>query len=412
MSRRRGPAWWGAAVYALASFGAHVSYAPLLSLLLPRRIVAIAPDRAAAVTSLVILLGAITASLAHIGAGRLGDRWRRRHGNRRVPMALGLVLTMFALAGLGFARNAVAVGAGLVAFQLALNLMFAPIGAVLVDHFADQAKGRMAALVNLAMPLAAMGTGVVALAFPHDGPAPFVAVAALVGVSVLPLLVVWPFAPAPPLPAPPVGADALPRVAGGTAPGWADWARVGFARLLMQGGAAFMMTYFYLFLVRHPARAGVLPGEAVDPLYGRLVVATTAAVLIATVCAGHWSDRRGRRRAPMMAAALCAATALALVQMGSGWVLLTGYGLFQVALIAYLALDTALVAQLLGESRRPGEMLGYLNLANTMPSILVPSLVLALSRGSAEAIWAPGFVGTALCCVVAAGLVARMRAVA
>ena len=114
----------------------------------------------------------------------------------------------------------------------------------------------------------------------------------------------------------------------------------------------------------------------------------------------------------MMAAALCAATALALVQMGSGWVLLTGYGLFQVALIAYLALDTALVAQLLGESRRPGEMLGYLNLANTMPSILVPSLVLALSRGSAEAIWAPGFVGTALCCVVAAGLVARMRAVA
>jgi hypothetical protein len=232
-----------------------------------------------------------------------------------------------------------------------------------------------------------------------------VAYAPLVGLSVLPLIVVWPFAPAfhPGAPA---------QVAAGAAPGRGDWLRVGLARLLMQGGAAFMMTYFYLFLVRHPARAGIVPGHAVDPVYGRLVVATTVVVLVVTVGAGHWSDRRGRRRAPMIAAALIAATALALVQGGSDWVLLAGYGLFQVALIAYLALDTALVAQLLGGSARPGEMLGLFNLANTLPSILVPTLVLALSHGSAEAIWAPGFAGSALCCVVAAILVARIRAVA
>jgi MFS family permease len=399
---------WGIAVYALAAFGAHVSYAPLLALLLPRRIVAIAPDRAAAITSLVILLGAVTASLAHIGAGRLSDRWRLRHGNRRAPIALGLALTMLALAGLGFAHDGVAMAAGLVAFQVALNLMFAPIGAVLVDHFADQAKGQVAALVNLAMPLAAMGTGVVALVFPRDGPAPFVAVAALVGLSVVPLLVTWPFAPAWPQSGP--GMVAPPPA--GAAPGRADWARVGLARLLMQSGAAFMMSYFYLFLVRHPARAGIMPGQSVDPVYGRLVVATTVAVLIVTVVAGRWSDRRGRRRAPMMVAAVSAALALALLLAGSGWVLLAGYGLFQIGLIAYLALDTALVAQLLGNSRRPGEMLGYLNLANTLPSIAVPSLVLALSRGSAEAIWAPGFAGSVVCCLVAAGLVARIRAVA
>lgn len=401
------PAGRGVAVYALASFGAHLSYAPLLSLLLPRRIVAIAPDRAASITSLVILLGAVTASLAYIGAGRISDHWRRHHGNRRVPLALGLMLTMLALAGLGFARNVAAVAAGLVAFQLSLNLMFAPIGAVLVDYFADHAKGRVAALVNLAVPLAAMGTGAVALLFPHDGPAPFVAVAGLVGISVLPLVVIWPFAPAQSF-----APSAAPPVAQGAAAGWADWARVGLARLLMQSGAAFIMTYFYLFLVRHPARAQVLPGQSVDSVYGRLVMATTLAVLVVTILAGRWSDRRGRRRAPMMAAAVSAATALVLVETGSGWVLLAGFALFQVALIAYLALDTALVAQLLGSSQRPGEMLGYLNLANTLPSILVPALVLALSHGSVETIWAPGYFGTALCCVVATGLVARIRAVA
>ena len=409
MNRAARPGRWGVAVYALAAFGAHVSYAPLLSLLLPRRIVTLAPDRAAAITSLVILLGAVTASLAHIGAGRISDGWRRRHGNRRVPIALGLVATMLALVALGFARNAIALGAGLVAFQVALNLMFAPIGAVLVDHFADHAKGRVAALINLAMPLAALGTGMVALLFPHDGAAAFVAVAVLVGFSVLPLLIFWPFAPVAPLVPPTSAASVAPGHPVDRA-AWADWARVGLARLLMQGGAGFVMTYFYLFLVSHPARAGIAAGQSVDPVYGRLVVATTVAVLIVTVVAGHWSDRRGRRRAPMIAAALCAATALVLLLSGSGWALLTGYGLFQVGLIAYLALDTALVAQLLSHSSRPGEMLGYLNLTNTLPSVLVPALVLALSNGRTDAIWAPGFAGTALCCVLAAVLVTRIRA--
>ena len=408
MSHRARLAGPGVPLYALAAFGCHLAYAPLLALLLPRRIVAIAPDRAAAITSLILLMGAIAASFGYIGAGWISDRWRNRHGTRRAPVALGLVLTVTALTGLGFARDVRTIALGLVGFQLALNVMFAPIGAVLVDHFADAAKGRVAALTNLAVPLAALGTGAVALVFAHDGAAPFIVVAAGVALAVLPLVLVWPFAP---------GAAAAPAaafrpLAGGALPGKADWARVWLARALMQGGAAFIMTYFYLFLVQNPARAGVGPGLSVDPLYGRLVLASTAGVLIVTLLAGHGSDRLGRRRVPMVVAALVAGLALALLVAGSGWLLLLGYGLFQVGLVAYLALDTALVAQWLGTSARPGEVLGYLNLANTLPSMIVPLLVLALARGSAAAIWVPGFAAAALACVLAAVLVARIRAVA
>jgi MFS family permease len=398
----------GVALYALASLGAHVSYAPLLALLLPRRIVAIAPDRATATASLVVLIGAVVASLAHILGGRISDVWRRGHGNRRAPIALGLALTVIALAGLGFARSVLAAAAGLIALQLSLNLMMAPIGALLVDHFDDGDKGRVAALVNLAAPLAGLGTGLVALVFPLDGLAGFFAVAGLVAVCVVPLVVVWPFSPivaggSADAPSPPV----LRRA---TAP--ADLVRVGLARMLMQSGNAFMMGYFYLYLVRHPARAGIAAGRSVDPVYGRLVVATTLAVLIATVLTGNWSDRHRRRRAPMIVAALTGALALALVQAGGPALVLAGYGLFQVGLIAYLALDTAVVAQILDRSARPGEVLGYMNLANTLPSIVVPAIVLALSGGAGEAPWTPGFAGTAVCCLLAAALVARMRAVA
>jgi MFS family permease len=225
--------------------------------------------------------------------------------------------------------------------------------------------------------------------------------------TVLPLVMFWPFAPVAMLAPAEVAAPAT----AGRATGSADLVRVGLARMLMQGGNAFMMSYFYLFLVRHPGRAGISPGHSVDPLYGRLVVATTLVVLIVTVLTGHWSDRHRRRRAPMIATALIAAIALGMVQGGSAGLLLAGYGLFQVGLISYLALDTAVVAQVLHRSARPGEMLGYMNLANTLPSIVVPSLVLALAGGSGDGLWAAGFAGTAACCLLSAGLVARIRAV-
>jgi|GEM_PF-929081 len=406
------------AFYALATFGVHLAYAPLLSLLLPRRIVSIAPDHAAVTTSLVVLIGAVTASLAHILAGWFSDGWRRRHGNRRAPIALGLVLTVVALAGLGVARQVSTIIVGLVVFQCALNLLFGPLGALLIDHFADRAKGRVAALTNLAMPLASLGTGAVALAFPNhgafsnngafsnQGAMPFVAIAVVVGMSVAPLVIAWPFAQAEREPV--VNKAGLPR----SVQHRADLVRAGCARALVQAGAAFVMTYFYLFLVRHPARAGLLPGQSTDVLYGRLVVTSTIVVLVVTMLAGHWSDRRGRRRAPMIAGALVTALALMLLQGGNGWVLLVGYGLFQAGLIAYLALDAALVAQLLHGHARPGEVLGYMNLANTAPSILVPLIVLMVSGGTADALWRPGFTAAAVCCVVAALLVARIRTMA
>jgi MFS family permease len=398
------PVLAAAAVYALAAFGVHLAYAPLLTLLLPRRLLAIAPDRAVAVTSAIMLAGAVTASLTNIAAGRFADRWRARHGNRRMPIAAGLIATMAMLVVLGLARNIATLAIALIGFQAALNLMFAPIGALLVDHFDNRAKARMAALVNLAAPLAGLGTGLAVIAFPHDGAQAFCWVALAVGLAVLPLVLIWPFGPATLPPDQAASSNAQHGRSGRGA-----LATVAVARTLMQGGAAFVGTYFYLFLARHPQRAGIMNGQLVDPLYGRLVLTTTLATVIVTLLAGHWSDRHRRRRAPMVAGALTGAMALMLLLLGSGWVLLAGFGLFQVALIAYLALDTALVAELLTRSLRPAEALGYINLANTLPGIAVPSLVLALSRGSAEAVWTTGFAATTACCLAAAVLIATLR---
>ena len=395
------------ALYALAMFGAHLSYAPLLALLLPRRVIAVAPDQAAATTSLVVFAGAITASLAHIAAGRIGDVWRRRHGTRRAPIAAGLMLTVLALVLLGLARSAPALTAALIAFQASLNLMFAPLGALLVDHFTAGAKARVAALVNLAMPLSAMGTGFAAIAFPDDGAAPFMAVAVVVLLAVAPLVLFWPFVPARP------GAPDAPRPAARSAGGRRDLALLGIARLLVQCGAAFAGGYFYLFLVHQGARAGLVPGLPVDPVYGRLVVASTVGVLIGTVSVGQWSDAHRRRRAPMALTALALGIALGLIAGGQGVPVLIGYALFQMALIAYLSLDAASAAEILAHHPRAGEMLGYLNLSNTLPSMAVPLAVLVATRGTDAAMpWTQGFAIVAVAAGGAAVLVTRLRQVA
>jgi MFS family permease len=65
------------------------------------------------------------------------------------------------------------------------------------------------------------------------------------------------------------------------------------------------------------------------------------------------------------------------------------YGLFQLALCSFLAINMAVVAQLVGESGRRGALLGVVNLANTVPAVLAPALVVAsldswLLRGRLE----------------------------
>lgn len=144
--------------YAIAFFGAHLAFIPLFALLLPRRVAAVDPDNAIRLLSVLLLAGGITASIAHIAAGRWSDRWLQRHGNRRGVIAIGLVVLVSAQLVIAVAVSAAELFVALIAFQLALNLMFAPLGALLADHVADRRKGRVAGWLNATLPLASLGT--------------------------------------------------------------------------------------------------------------------------------------------------------------------------------------------------------------------------------------------------------------
>jgi MFS family permease len=185
-----------------------------------------------------------------------------------------------------------------------------------------------------------------------------------------------------------------------------DFARMWAARLALQIGAMVVIGYFYLYLT---TRLG--PVQATGRM-ATLAILAMATSFVSALAAGHWSDRSGRRRPPMIAAALAAAVGLALLALDPPWpLLLAGYLLFHLGLTAFLSVDAAMVALLLFSSDRRGEMLGYLNLTNTLPSIIVPAL-------GVGALWSPGatswgfiFAGTALLGLVAAFLILRVRTI-
>ena len=80
--------------------------------------------------------------------------------------------------------------------------------------------------------------------------------------------------------------------------------------------------------------------------------------------------------------------ALSLVVLGSRpspQLFVVAFVLFQLFLSAYLAVDTALIAQLTGHHPRRGAILGAMNLTNTLPAVLAPLLTLqAMSLAGGE----------------------------
>ena len=398
----------GERLYALSYLGAQLGFMPLFMLLLPRRVLAIDPGHALATLSWLLVLGGVVASGAHIAAGAIGDFWMARHGSRRAVIAAGLVGLVGAYGLLSRAGSIVDLAVGVGSFQLALNLMFAPLGALMTDYVANDRKGRVAGLLNAGLPLSALIVTGLARYFPIDDGGAFIAIAALVTCMVGPLLIIWPF--------PRNIASPPPRVQGArpAASPRLDRHDLSYAwagRLLMQLGAALLINYIFLYVagLRETSRLAGMP-EATWAV-GLLSLVAGAVAVISAVLAGFGSDAQRRRRLPMVLAALTATAALALLAQPASWVvMLMAYGLFQAALTAYLAIDSAMVAQLVGGHPRRGAWLGLMNLTNTLPGVIAAIIALLNVARAPDAVALSHLVlACAAASLTSAVLVSRIR---
>ncbi|WP_249698872.1 MFS transporter [Altererythrobacter sp. KTW20L] len=397
------------AQYGLAYLGVHLAFMPLLVLLVPRRVEALGTGDAATMVSWLLLSGAIVAGASHIAAGHASDRWLARHGTRRGLIAIGAGLLALSYGALAWAGSFAALLVGIALFQCALNFAFAPLGALLTDHFPDRSKGLMAGIMHAAMPASTLAVVLVGRLFPQDGPSGFLFAGGLSVACFAPLLLAWKLGL--------VAAAAPADPDRPTIP--AQWAKRDFAiawgaKLAVQLGATFVSGYIYLYLAAAVANRTTDPQASATSLLADISWPAGIIAVLATLTAGVLSDRARRRRVPLTLAATAVAGGLVLLSQAGGGttLLLGGYCLFYVGLSVFTSIDTAMVAQIVSGHRHRGTLLGVLNLTNTLPSAIAPALaLLAFQPGALAPVLGQLFLGCAVLALMAGGAILFVRSV-
>lgn len=354
-------------LYAAAFAGGAVAYYPFLTVILPVQamMMTASSDATLRLLAYIAFAGAVTASLANIGFGWVSDIARMR----RPLIAGGMLASSVLLAAMPMATSAAALIGLIVLWQVCLNAMLAPLAAWAGDNVPDAQKGLLGGLLAFAPATGALTGAVVTFTPWVPSDMRHLVVALLVMALVTPALL---FAKPRPMPQLHLRqdagrADSLPRsrVSRTVLVLW-------LARLLVQIAEASLFAFLLMWF------RSIAPGFAEHRAASILTMVLCSAVVVALLV-GRWSDRAGR---PLLPIALCAAVTmggLAIMATASSLTMaIAGYAVFGLASSVFLSLHSGQTLRFLPAPHRRGRDLGLFNLTNTVPSLVMPWLTLAL----------------------------------
>ena len=353
-------------LFALAWVGAAIAYVPFLTILLPVRIEGLAAASGVAAEpvrwlSTLAFAGAIAASAANIAFGWASDLV----GGRRIWVAAGLVLSACLLPLFAHVTSLGGLLALLVCWQLALNMMICPLSAWAGDCVPDAHKGKLGGMMAFA-PAGGALVGALITVPGLAGTSERLLIVSLLEVGcVAPLLLFGASALAPQRERNSVAA------ATGT-PERAVLLRMWLARLLVQISEATLFAYLYFWLRSlDPTASDALTAQVFG---GMLLVSAPIALVV-----GGWADRHNQPLLPLCVGAAGAGAALLLMGASSHSAqAIAAYAMFSLFSSVFLALHSAQTLRVLPRSNRRGRDLGLFNLTNTVPSLIMPGLTMAL----------------------------------
>ena len=353
-------------LYALAWAGGAVAYTPLLTILLPGRVAGLAGSEAGiGWLAQIALAGALAASAGSIAFGFLSDITR----NRRAWIAVGLVLSSALLPLIGRAQTLDGLIFAIIGWQLALNMMLAPLAAWAGDQVPDRRKGMLGGFMAFAPAFGALSGAIVTQPGLAQEGQRLGLVALMVVACVLPILLFAPrrsvalprHEPAPAIPS----AEPQPaqhRIV----------VRMWIARLAVQVAEATLFAYL-LFWLRSLDSA---VGENQTARLFSVIMLVSAPLALA---AGRWSDKADRPMLPLaISACFSAAGLLGMALAGTLGAAMAAYALFGLASAVFLALHSSQTLRILLRPERRGRDLGLFNLTNTVPSLIMPWLAIGL----------------------------------
>jgi MFS family permease len=184
-----------------------------------------------------------------------------------------------------------------------------------------------------------------------------------------------------------------------------DFAWAWLTRFLVQTGNALGLVYLYYFLQDRVGHD--------DPEGGVFVLTVTYSLcsVLTAVLAGRWSDRLGRRKVFVSASGIGMAVATAALALFPVWpVVFVGAALLGLGFGVFIAVDYALMTEVLPDAADAGRDLGVINIAAALPQVLAPAVAapVVASAGGYPAL----YLLAAVTGLVGAVLVGRIRSVA
>jgi MFS family permease len=117
--------------------------------------------------------------------------------------------------------------------------------------------------------------------------------------------------------------------------------------------------------------------QGIEPEFGVLVLTGLYAVMviITSVLGGRLSDRMGKRKPLVIASSVIIAAASLILAFAPTWIGgLAGAAVLGIGFGAYLAVDFALITQVLPTALDRGRDLGVINIANSLPQVIAPAI--------------------------------------
>ncbi|MFC3848817.1 MFS transporter [Corynebacterium hansenii] len=360
--------------YGLLYLGQNISWAAPTQLLLAQQILVWHPGDKESKLALLMAIGGFFSIVGHPLAGWLSDRTDSRWGRRAPWILFGGLAAAGALMFLGAAPGFAALTLGWAVFQLAIAASINAAQAVAPDTVPDHQYGVVSGVLGLTYTLGVVLGTVVATVF--DLGLAYIVTAALL------LALIFQFMPGfrdvsrvrhrgalAPVPYDDDVEPVVPAVAESPGGLYRDFNWVFLARFLVTTGNSVALFYLFYYLRDH-IRHG-------DPDSGVLVLtgAYAGCVILTAVASGRLSDKLGKRRVFVAASSLGVAGACAVMAVAESFGTVVGAAvLLGLSWGVFMAVDQALINQVLPKADERGRDVGVMNLAVAGPNMAAPVL--------------------------------------
>jgi len=400
--------WGFISLYTLAYMSTSLLFlAPLLVTLALKVDSLVGIGRAPGSLALVASTGALLAMVANPFFGKLSDRTASPLGMRRPWMITGLAGGSLGILLVALAPSIPVVLAGWCVAQVFFNALLAAMVAVMPDQVPSAQRGRVSGVLGVCMPVGSVGGTFVVKLFTGHLLAMFLGPCAISGFFIL------------------LFAVSLNdrRLAKADKPAWSlrefastfyvsprknpDFAWAFASRFMFVMAYAFLVTYqaYYLLDKIGTARADV-PQQI---FLGTL--AQSAVIVAASLIGGRLSDRTGRRKIFVLTASIVYGLALFVIAIASDFNgFLVGMAISGLGFGVYLAVDLALVVDVLPGKHSAAKDLGVFNIAGALPFSIAPAIapaILAIGSGSYGVLYTVA----GLCAIIGAVAILPVRRV-